>query len=105
MKKDTKRRNHQEYNDSLEEAMAKELESVTKPRLSHLLVCRLVTFTVRTVIDLPSSIRWCLSALHQRVKPPVEEAESEDGKLQSHSFLISHLCLSVFYIESVNCCL
>lgn len=77
MKKGTKRKNHQDYNDELEEVMQREIDNLTKPNLSHLLACRLVVGTAHLVIHLPHAVKWAYAMVHERIDPPAEEEECD----------------------------
>lgn len=83
LKKGTKRRNHQEHNERLEEAMTQRIASLVRPTLSHLLVCRLVVGTVRLALSLPSLAGSVVTLIRERANPPPPQPQLSGWSLQS----------------------
>lgn len=60
--------------------MKRRKDDLVKPNLTQLLVCRLVMFSIRTVINLPQTLSWMIVVLQERINPADEESEEEiDG--------------------------
>ncbi|XP_067935208.1 dnaJ homolog subfamily C member 1-like [Watersipora subatra] len=78
LKKGTKRRNHQEYNDELEEEMKRRIDSLTRPNLSHLLVWRLVILTAGLIRSSPYVLQHYYQ-LSQENKQRVDQLGEETG--------------------------
>ena len=72
-----KRKNHQEFNDELEEVMKRMKDDLVKPRWTHLLPCRIMSLSFRAVINLPHTMMWMLVVLRERINPEDEVEEEE----------------------------
>jgi len=72
MKRDVRKKKHQELNADLEESMKRDLDSVKKPTLAQLVPCVLVTSTIYFIINTPMYTKNAVVFLQHTISKPPE---------------------------------